>query len=157
MHTQLNAGGSALRNTQELDAITQLFGIAYVLRFKLGNAFHIGFVKLHRHAKGNRRHDGGFVRSVNALNIKRWVCLCITQSLRLFEHITKCQTFVAHFRQDEVRRAIDDARHPMNAIGTQTFAQCFDDRYATCNGRFKRHHHTFFMRSSKYLCAVHCQ
>ena len=157
MHTQLNAIGSTLRNTQELDAITQLFGIAYVLCFKLGNAFDIGFVKLHRHAKRNSSHDGGFVRGIHTFNIKRRVCLCITQGLCLFEHIAKGQTFVTHFRQDEVRRAVDDASHPLDAVGTQTFAQCFDDGYATSNSRFKRHHHSFGMCGSKNFCAMHSQ
>ena len=45
----------------------------------------------------------------------------------------------------------------MNSVGTQTFAQSFDDRYATCNGRFKSHHHTFFVGGSKNLCAMHSQ
>ena len=45
----------------------------------------------------------------------------------------------------------------MDSVGTQTLAQSFDDRYATSNSRFKRHHHTFFVRCSKYLCAMHRQ
>ena len=134
-----------------------MLGVADVLRFEFGDAFDIRFIKLHRHAKGNRSHDGGFVRGINTFNIKSRVSLCITQSLRLFEHVTKGQSFVAHFRQDEIGCAVDDARHPMDSVGTQTFAQSFDDRYATSNSRFKRHHHTFFVRRSKNLCAMYRQ
>ena len=45
----------------------------------------------------------------------------------------------------------------MDSVGTQPLAQSFDDRYAACNSRLKCHHHTFFVRSSKNLCAMHSQ
>jgi hypothetical protein len=75
----------------------------------------------------------------------------------VLEHFIKGQPFVAHFRQDEVGRAIDDASQPLNPVGGEAFTQSLDDGDATGHSGFKGHHHTFFVGCSKNFCAMNGQ
>ena len=94
---------------------------------------------------------------IDAFNVKRRICFGITQALRLFQDNIKVQALLAHFGQDEIGGAIDDARHPLNAVGRETFAQGFDNGNTTRNSGFKRHHHTFGLSRRKNFCAVNRQ
>ena len=107
----------------------------------MGNAFDIGPVKLHRNAERDGRHDGDLVRSVHTLDVKGRVSLGVAQTLRFFECDIKIQTLIAHRRQDEIGRAVDDAGEPLDSVGSQPFTQCLDDRDAARHSGFKRHHH----------------
>ena len=157
VHPQLHAGAHALGDAQQLDAVSHLFGIGDVFGLQMGNAFHIGLVKLHPNAKSNGRHQGGFVCGIHAFNVKSGVGLRVAQGLGLLQHSVKRQAFVAHLRQDEIGRAIDDARNPLDAVGGQALAQGFDDGNAPRHSRLKGHHDTLAMRSFKNFCAMHSQ
>ena len=76
------------------------------------------FFKLHRNTKCNRTHDGDLMSRVDSLDIERRIRLGITQALSLFEVGRKIQTLVAHLGENEIRRAIDDAGNPLNAISS---------------------------------------
>ncbi len=78
VHTQLNALCGALGDAEQLDAVTQLLGVLDVGRAQLGDAFDISLVKLHRNAKRDRAHQGHFVRSVHALDVKGRIGFGIT-------------------------------------------------------------------------------
>ena len=123
VNAQLDTFGGFFGNTQQLDAVAQLLGVFDVLRAELGDAFDVGLVKLHRHAKCHGRHQADLVGRIHPLDVKGRVRFCITQALCFFEHHVKVQAFVAHFTQDEVGGAVDDAGNPLNTVGAQAFAQ----------------------------------
>ena len=97
------------------------------------------------------------MRGIHAFDVKRGVCLGIAQALRFFEHGGKVLPLVAHFAQDEISGAVDDARHPVDAVGRKPFAQRLDDGYAACHRSLKRHHHALLLRGGKNLGTVHRQ
>ena len=117
----------------------------------------MGLVKLHWNAKTNSRHDGGLVCGVHAFDVKGRVGFGIAQALRFFQRHAKVQSFVAHFRQDKVGGAVDDARNPFDLVGRQAFTQAFDDGNAACHGGLKHYHHAFVVCCLKNLGAVHGQ
>ena len=83
--------------------------------------------------------------------------LGVAQCLRLLERHGEVQPLVAHFAQDEVGGAVDDAGNPLDAVGGQAFAQRLDDRNAAGHGGLKRHHHAFGRCRRKNLGAMHGQ
>ena len=162
VHAQFNALGYAsfftpFGNAQQFDAVAQLLGVFDVDRCQLGNAFHVGFVELHGDAESDCVHDGGLVCSVDAFDVEGGVGLGIAQALGLFEHHVKVQPFVAHFAQNEVCCAVDNACQPLDAVGCKPFAQCLDDGNAPGHGSLEGHHHAFLLRSFKNFGAVHGQ
>jgi len=58
------------------------------------------------------------VSSVNTFNVKSGVGLGIPQSLCFLKDHIKVQTFFAHFGKNKIGRAIDDASHPLNSVGS---------------------------------------
>ncbi len=157
VHAQLDALVRALGDAQQLDAVAQLLGVLDVGRRQLGDAFHIGLVELHGDAEGNRAHQGGLVGRIHALDVEGGVGFGIAQALRLLQHHIEVQALVTHFGQDEVGRAVDDARHPLDGVGGQAFAQRLDDGDTTGHGRFIGHHHALFGRRLEDFRAMHGQ
>ena len=161
MHAQFDAflaiGNGSFGDAQQLDAITQLLGVFDVSRAEFGDAFDVGFVKLHWNAEGDGRHQCDFVRGVHSFDVEGRVGFGVTQSLRLFQDGAKVQPFVAHLGQDEVGRAIDDAGNPLDAVGRQALTQGLDDGNATGHSGLKRHHHAPGMGRRKNFGAVHGQ
>ena len=77
--------------------------------------------------------------------------------MRLFKHVRKIKSFTTHFRKDEIGRAIDDSRDPLDPISRQALAQRFDDGDTTSNGCFKCDYDAFGRSGSKNLSPMHCQ
>ena len=157
VHAQLDAARHALGDAQQLDAVTELLGIADVLRSQVRDAFNMCLVELHRNAKGNRAHDRGLVRRVHAFDVKGGVGFGVTQGLRFFQHHVKVQALVAHLGQDEVGRAVDDAGNPLNGVGAQAFAQRLDDGNAAGHGRLEGHHDALALGGRENFGAMHGQ
>ena len=78
--------------------------------------------------------------AVDALDVEGRVGLGIAARLRLLEHGFERRTRPAHFREDEIAGAVDDAGDPGDAIGGQALAQRLDDRDPAADGRFEGHH-----------------
>ena len=157
VHAQLHALRYALGDTQQLDAVAQLLGIANIGSAELGNALNVSLVKLHRDAERDGAHQRGLVRGVHAFDVEGRVGFGVTQALGLFQHHGKVQALVAHFAEDEVGRAVDDAGDPLDAVGGQAFAQRFDDGNATSYRGLECHHHALGMGRRKNLGPVHGQ
>jgi hypothetical protein len=117
----------------------------------------MGRVKADRYAEGDGREDGDLVRGVCAVDIETWIGLGVAQLLRLAQRIGKGCPGVAHTRQDEIARAVDDPGDPLDAIGRQAFAQRLDDRNAAAHRRLEGHHHAHLARRIEDLVAVHRQ
>ena len=124
---------------------------------QLGDTFYIRFVELHRNTERNGRHDRGLVRRIDAFDVKGRVGFGVTELLRFLQRRVEIDALVAHFGQDEIGGAVDDAGDPFNAVGGQPFAQCLDDRNAAGNRGFKRNHHAFILRGLENLGAVRGQ
>ena len=154
MHAQLYAFGCPARDAEQLDAVTELLGVADIFLGKFGDALGIGLVQLHRDAEGDRRHDGELVRGIDAFDVEGRIGFGIAQALRLFQHRAEGETLVAHFRQDEVRGAVDDAGDPFDAVGGEAFAQGLDDRDAAGDRAFERDHHALGLRRRENFVAV---
>ena len=60
----------------------------------------------------------------------------------------------AHLGQDEVRRAVDDAGDPLDAVRRQAFAQRLDDRDAAGDRGLEAHHHALGVRGREDLGAM---
>ena len=157
VHAQLHALGGALGDAQQLDAVAQLLGVLDVLRAQLGDALDVGLVELHRDAEGDGRHDGGLVRGVHAFDVEGRVGLRVAQALRVLQGDVEVQALVAHFGQDEVGRAVDDADDPLDAVGREALAQRLDDGDAAGHRRLERDHHAAPVRGGEDLGAVHRQ
>ena len=161
MHAQFYAvraiQGNPLGDAEQLDAIAELFGILDVDRVEPGYPLDMHLVELHRNAEGDRRHDGELVGGIDAFDVEGRIGLGIAQALRSREHGRKGQTLVAHLGKDEVGGAVDDAGDPLNAVGGEPFAQCFDDRDAAGHCGLEGHHHALLLRRREDLVAMRCQ
>ena len=134
-----------------------LLGVADVHRLQRGDAFDIGLVELHRYAERDGAHDGGLVGRVHAFDVERGVGLGITQRLRLLQHDAEVQALAAHLAQDEVGGAVDDAGHPVDAVGGEAFAQRLDDGDAAGHRGLEGHDHALGARGGEDLGTVHRQ
>ena len=124
---------------------------------ELADALDVGLVELHRNAEGQRREDGNLVRGVHALDVECRVGLGIAQALRLLEHDIEGHALVAHFGEDEVGGAVDDAGDPLNAVGGEAFAHGLDDRNAARHRRLEGDHDALLVRGGEDLVAMHRQ
>jgi len=134
-----------------------LLCVADVHRLQRGDAFDMRLVKLHRHAKGDCRHDGGLVCGVDAFDVKGGVAFGIAERLGLLQRDSKVQALAAHFADDEIGSAVDDAGDPFDAVGGQALAQRLDDGNAAGHRGFKSHHHAALAGCGKDFRAVHGQ
>jgi hypothetical protein len=157
VHTQLDARVAAAGDAQQLDAVAQLFGVADVGRLQRGDALDMRLVELHRNAEGDGRHDGRLVRGVDTFDVEGGVGLGITQALRLLQHDAEVQPLGPHLRQDEVGGAVDDAGHPVDAVGREALAQRLDDGDAAGHRGLEGHDHALGARGLEDLGAVHGQ
>ena len=154
MHAQLDAFGRAPGDTEQLDAIAELFGVLDVDRIEPADPLDVGVLELHRIAEGDRAHDRHLVRRVDAFDVEGRVGLGIPQALRLGQHGGERQALAAHLGEDEIRRPIDDPGDPLDAVGRQPFAQRLDDRDAAGDRRLEGHRHALPLRGGEDLVAV---
>ena len=84
-----------------------------------------------------------------ALNVKGRVCLRIAQALGFLQHGGEVEPLVPHLAEDEIGRAIDDARDPLDSVRGQAFTQGLDDGNAPSDRRFKADHDATCMRGCK--------
>jgi hypothetical protein len=71
--------------------------------------------------------------------------------------VVERQALVAHFGQDEVGRAVDDAGRPFDAVGGQAFAQRLDDRDAAGDRGLEGNHDALLLGGGEDLGAMHGQ
>ena len=142
------------RNAEQLDPVAEFFGITDIVGGQRRDAFGVCPLELHRHAEGDRRHDGQLVPGIDALDVEGRIGFRVAELLRLRENRVEREPLVAHLGQDEVAGTVDDARDPFDAVRGETLAQRLDDRDATADGCLESHHHALGLRSAKDLVAV---
>eukprot|EP01132_Coremiostelium_polycephalum_P022260 gene22259-biopygen12545 len=155
VHTQLDTGRGAARHTEVLDAVAQGFGVVHVGGGQLGDAFGVGLVELQRDTKGDERQDGQLVGSVDAFHVEGRIGFGVTQGLGFGQHVFEGTALLAHFGEDEVTGAVDDAGHPVDTVGGQAFTDRLDHRDATGHGGFERHDHALLAGLGEDFVTVH--
>ena len=91
---------------------------------------------------------------VVAFDVEGRIGFGVAQCLRFFQYVGKRAAFFAHFGEDEVAGAVDDAGDAADAVGGEAFAQGFDNRDAARYCCFKLHHDVFFFRQREDFVAV---
>ncbi len=154
VYAQLDAGGGAACHAQVLDAVAQRFGVVHVGGGQSGDAFGVGLVELQRDTECDGRQDRQLVRRVDAFNVEGRIGFCVTQRLRLGEHVFEGATLFAHLGENEVAGTVDDPRHPVDTVGGQAFTDRLDHRNAAGNRRLECHDHAFLARLGKNFITV---
>ena len=152
---QFDALVRAPGNAEMFNPVTQFIGIGDVLLFDIPYTLGIGFVKLQRDAEGYGAHDGQLVRRIDALNVEGRVSLRITQRLGFLQYLAEVPALVAHLGQDEVSRAVDYARSPLNAVRHQALAHRLDNGNPAGDCGLECHDHAFFPCGAENLIAVY--
>ena len=155
MHAQFDAIFTALGDTEQLDAVAELFSVLDVGSFELGDALDVSLVELDRDTEGDGGNQRCLVRGVDPFDIESRIGFGIAEALGFLEHVVEGQALVAHFGQDEIGRAVDDAGYPFDAVGGQAFAQRLDDRDATGHRRFEGDHDALLLGGGENLGAMH--
>ena len=139
----------AARDAEQLDPVAEFFRVADVGRVELADALDVRALELHRHAERDRAHDRRLVCGVDAFDVEGRIGFRVAEPCAAFSAVAKSVSAIAHFRQDVVGRAVDDARDVLDAVRGQAFAQRLDDRDAAGDGRLERDHHALRARGSK--------
>ena len=155
MHPHLHPGPGAPRESEVLDSITELLGVADILRRHLGDALGIHPFEIERHAECDRGEDRELVRGVDPLDVERGIRLRVAEPLRLAEDVGECGAAFAHLGQDEVARTVDDPGDPLDPVPGEPFTQRLDDRDPAGHRGFERHHHPACMCGLEDRIAVH--
>ncbi len=145
------------RHAQQLDAVAQLLGAGHIHPLQRRDAFHLHVIEAHRRAERIGGQQRELVRGVDALYVESRVGFRVAQRLGLGERGAEVQAFIAHLAQNEVGGAVDDARHPFDAIGREPFAQRLDDGNAHRHRTLVGHGHAMLPGRRKNFGAVHRQ
>ena len=154
MHAHLGAVRLVTGDAQMLDAVSELFGVGHVVAGDAADALDIDLVELQRDAEGDGGQDGQLVSGVDALDVESRIGLGVAQRLRLGQHLREVAALVAHLGQNEVGGAVDDARHPFDAVAGQALADRLDDRDAAGDRRLEGDHHPGRAGGGEDLVAV---
>ncbi len=122
MNPQLDTVRSALRNAEQLDAISELLGVRDVFLRQLRDAFGVDRIDVNRHPERDRRQNRELVCRVDTFYVECRVRFGIAEPLRLAERSVEGDPTRAHLGQDKVAGAVDDARNPLDPIGSQSFS-----------------------------------
>ena len=87
-------------------------------------------------------------------DIERRVGFGIAQALSFCQHVFERAAFFAHFAQNKVAGAVDNAGNGLDSVGGQAFAQGFNHGDAAGHRRFKLHHHVFLFGQGEDFVAV---
>ena len=126
-----------LANGQQLDDVAEVLRVLDVVRRDLRDAFDRDVFELHARVEGKRGEDGCLARRIEAVDVRRRVCLCIALGLRFLEDGVVVGAALRHLRQHVVRRAVDDAEDLRDAVGRQTLLERRDDRDAAADARLE--------------------
>ena len=106
-----------LGDREQLDPVAELLGVGDVGRLQVDDAFDVGLGELHRNAERDRAHDRRLVGGVDAGDVEGRVGLGVAEPLRLGERGREVDPLLAHLREDEVGRAVDDPGDPLDPVG----------------------------------------
>ena len=104
-------------------------------------------------AEAQGRENAYLAAGVEAENIRRGVALGIAVVLRELERIFKRHAIVYHAGENEVRRAVENAREFVYLVCGEALAYRSDYRYSAADRRFKEKIHIVLCGVSEQLAA----
>ena len=156
MNSELNAARRAFGLTDKLDAIPKGIGNRNISGLKGRNPLRDRRFVVKRRTKcqpGQNRH---LVSRIDAFDIESRIGFGITEFLCLPQSLGKRHALFPHHRQNKVARSVHNARNRLDAVGSKTLAQGFDNRDAAGNGRLVGHRNTALLSRVKNLFALRC-
>ncbi len=123
-----------LADGEQLDGAAHLLGGGEVGGGDLGHALAVDVVEAHAGVEGDAGEDGGLGGGVEALDVGGRVGLGVPEGGGLVEGLLIPGTRRIHFVEDEVRRAVDDAHHPVDLVAGEGLAQRADQRDGAGDG-----------------------
>lgn len=154
MHPQFNTVFTTTGDAQVLHPVPQQLCVGNIIWSNTGNSLGKTFLKLKGNAEPGRRQDGQFVSGINTFHIERRVRFRVAQRLRFFEDFTKFPAR-AHFGENVIAGAIDNAGNGVNAVGGQALTHRLDYRNAAGNAGFVGNHNAGLLRCVENLITVH--
>src|SRR3954463_12782870 len=109
MHALLDALRGPHRDAQQFYAIAEVLRRAQVSWRDRRDALHIDRALRDLGAEGEAGQDRKFLRGVVTVDVKRWIGLGITQTLRIFQAFGERQALLLHPGQDIIAGAVEDA------------------------------------------------
>lgn len=92
MNAQFDTIGHPLGDTQQFDAITELFSILDINRVELVDAFDVRLVELDGNTESQSGHDRDLVSGVVAFNIESRIGFGVAECLRFFQNRIEIQS-----------------------------------------------------------------
>jgi hypothetical protein len=124
------------------------------------NPLAVDALQRHILQEGQPREDGGLVLRVVAVHIAGRVGFGVAVLLRLAQgaRVGGLGGFARvegalHLAQDEVRGAVDDADHALDAVARQCALQRVQDGQAACDARLVQQAHALPLRQAQQLVA----
>jgi hypothetical protein len=124
-----------LGDRQQLDRVPESLGEGDVALGDVGDTFAVDISGDDARVEGDTRKDRCLRRRVEALDIGGRIEFGVTEPLRLGQRLPELQTLLGHARQDEVRRAVDDAHHLVDPLAGERLLQRVDERDAAADRR----------------------
>ena len=85
-------------------------------------------IKVHGAPIGDRGEDLELVGSINAVDVKRRICLGVSLDLGLFEDLCERSSKFRHFREDIVAGTVHNSGNGVDSVGNETLSDRPDDR-----------------------------
>ena len=117
------------------------------------DALHVDPVERHAGAEGDGGEDRHLRGRVEAGDVLGRVGLGEPESLRLGQRVAVAAARL-HLREDEVRRAVDDAEHAVDVRHDERLAQHLDHRDGRADGRLEAQLHSAGRRCLEQLGAL---
>ena len=135
MHAQIKAQGGLPGSCQHANRVTQLPSMDKVPGLQRANPLAIHIVRADLRMEGQRGEDRQLVRSVDPVNVARWISLGIPQVLRLSQGVVVAFPVPGHCRDHVVRRAVNYRPNGRHFVRLQITLQHPDDWDAAADAR----------------------
>ena len=152
-----DAAVDALGGADELQPEAQLLRVGHVLAGDVLDPLVAHVVEVHRRVEREAREDRHLRRGVGAVDVLGRVGLGVAEPLGLGERVVVGGAGLGHAREDEVRRAVDDAVQAVDVGGGERLLQDPDDRHDAGDGRLEAQLHPVLARARPQLLAVAAQ
>ena len=127
MHPGLDGAVALFGDSQQLDAETQVPGVAEVPTGQAGNALAVDVLWTHPTPKGQRGQYRQLVAGVDSFDVVLRVGLGVAELLRPFQRRGEVDAFPGHPGEDVVGGAVDDGEDTADFIGHQVMLQRGDE------------------------------
>ncbi|CDN41753.1 hypothetical protein BN871_AK_00250 [Paenibacillus sp. P22] len=139
-HRRLHADADrlvpALGDAEQLDLVAEPLRVGDVFLGDGGDALDRHVFQINFRAEAEPGEDRHFAGGIQPFHIGGRVGFGIAEILGLLQHVGVGRPLLAHFRQDVVGRAVDDAHDFGNAVRGKAFVERADDRNAASHAGF---------------------